>query len=739
MVSLREVSTDWSSITTNDLITGLKYNTGFVSGGYEPVYFIGDKSITASYENNSIQNCTQVLCALLRDNADLTIKTIATTGESRYTIGKASDIKYVSRYIDSYLVSVSNTYTAVIPEDVSEMIGRYDARFTSNNLDGKLICRITSDSVEYLRAFIISSQTITLKDIVTGSNSGISTLSINDRFELINAYDILEEGLEETTGYPVQGFVKKHVKPSEDTSYIEFGIYDKPAKLSGDYVCISYNKLDDYNQTFIYDNSINKYGIFTKKEDLNISVTQEQINLIESTLQKLTEPKITIELETFRPTRPQKGWMINVDVQNIATGVFEVINVSETYIYPDGQLIDKPFRLWKVTLSNYKNNLASVLAGLKRKNTMSQAKLADNQILRTFINLSLRYRFIDDPSEFTLDAPVAIDADPINNDDFTAKWQSVANADDYILFAALDNTFATPVTGFAGLLTGNVLSRLVDGQDVTDNSTFYYKVKAVNLALGLESDWSNVIEVNKIVLKNYVTDANTLLYYRFQDGSGTNINDETANNRDSTIIGTTSWQSGIITYDTSSLYLSGNGNTNTGNFNPAVTDFTARISFRFNTGDKASKSTHILIARYDTLTGISNPDGADFICEFDPTVNKFIFSVYQTNTLYRAFEASYTVLENTNYSVQFAFKLNNSGSNLFEICVNGVKLTTTLNYQNTTNITNNQNSTIPLMVGAYRASSGTYYRGQFRVLRVAFDNDFRTESEALTDYNNLFV
>jgi hypothetical protein len=42
------------------------------------------------------------------------------------------------------------------------------------------------------------------------------------------------------------------------------------------------------------------------------------------------------------------------------------------------------------------------------------------------------------------------------------------------------------------------------------------------------------------------------------------------------------------------------------------------------------------------------------------------------------------------------------------------------------------------MVGAYRTSSGIYYRGQFRVLRVAFDNDFRTESEALTDYNLLF-
>ena len=407
----------------------------------------------------------------MRSNDSLTIKIFETTGENKYTVGKASNIQYVARYIDSYLETITNTYTATIPLDVSEKIGKYDTRFTSNALGGQLICRITSDEIEYLRAFTISSQTIVLKDIVTGANSGIGTLTVNDRFELINAYDILEEGLEETTGYPVQGFVKKHVKPGEDTSYIEFGKYDTPNKLSGEKVVISYNAIDDYNQTFIYDDSINKYGIFPKNEELNFSVTQAQINQVEATLKKFTDPKITIDLETYRPTRPQKGWYVNVDIDGLVTGIFKIVSVSETYIHTYGQLIDKPFRLWKVRLTNYENNLASVLAGLKRRNDLGKSKLATNQILRTAIDFNLQFRFIDDPSEFTLNTPTALDATLINPNDFTANWTAVANANNYIIVASLSPTFDGVIDGFGGIYTGDILSILVDGQEITDNDT----------------------------------------------------------------------------------------------------------------------------------------------------------------------------------------------------------------------------------------------------------------------------
>ncbi len=543
MAGLTSVSDDWQSITTNDIITGLKYNTDFISGGVELVYFIGDKSIKASYQNDSIQNCTKVLASLMRSNDALTIKRFDSTGENKYTVGKASDIQYVARYIDTFIESKTSTSVFNIPLAPSEKIGKYDDRFTSNALGGKLICRITSDEIEYLRQFSISGQEITLLDIVTGSISPISTLVVNDRFELLNAYDVLEEGLEETTGYPIQGFVKKHVKPNDDTSYIEFGKYDTPMKLLGESVIISFNELADYNQTFIYDESIDRYGVFTKNEELSFSVTQAQINYIESTLKKFIEPKITIQLETFRPTKPLKGWYVNVDVDNMATGIFKITDVSETYISPNGQQIDKPFRLWKVTLTNYENNLASVLAGLKRRADLGKSKLATNQVLRTAIDINLQTKFIDDPSEYGLDTPVALDADPVNDDNFTANWEAVPNANNYILVASLSPTFNGVIDGFGGIYTGNVLSYLVDGQEITDNDTFYFKVKAVNTDLNLESDFSNTITVNKVTTDLVMPSGKSAALLWNSDsmiGSGTNIND-LVNNNDGTLSNSTSW------------------------------------------------------------------------------------------------------------------------------------------------------------------------------------------------------
>lgn len=528
MAGLSTVSDDWQSITTDDIINGHKYNTDFVSGSFEPVYFIGDKSIKVSYSNDTIQNCTQILANLLRSNDNLTIKTFEATGENKYPVGKCSNIQYVARYIDSKIESITSTSVCDIPLDVSEKIGKYDTRFTSNGLGGQLVCRITSNDIEYLRAFTISGQEITLLDTVTGSVSAIASLAVDDRFELINAYDILEEGLEETTGYPVQGFVKKHVKLNEDTSYIEFGKYDTPAKLSGEKVVIAYNALDDYNQTFIYDGSIDQYGIFTKKEDLNFALTQSQLTFIETTLKKFIEPNIVIELETFRPSKPLKGWNVNVNIPEFdLVGIFKITRVSEVFISETGQLIDKPFRLWKVTLSNYENNLAQLLAGLKKKND-SKAKLATNQVLRTAMSLDLQFKWIDDPSEFTLDTPTAYDATNVTVDDFEANWSYVANANDYILFVARDEDFTIPVSGFAGLIVGNVNLRLVDGQDITDNETFYYKAKAINTDLGLESDWSNTIIVEKNPLPMFSN--NHAWDIKFDNsgamtGSGTSITD----------------------------------------------------------------------------------------------------------------------------------------------------------------------------------------------------------------------
>ena len=734
MAGLSTVSDDWQSITYNDVITGLKYNTDFVSGGFEPVYFIGDKSIKSSYANDTIQNCTQILANLLRSNDNLTIKTFESTGENKYNVGKCSNIQYVARYIDSKIESITSTSVCDIPLDVSEKIGKYDTRFTSNALGGQLVCRITSNDIEYLRAFTISGQEITLLDTVTGATSAIASLAVDDRFELINAYDILEEGLEETTGYPVQGFVKKHVKPNEDTSYIEFGKYDTPAKLSGEKVVIAYNALDDYNQTFIYDGSIDQYGIFTKKEDLNFALTQSQLTFIETTLKKFIEPNIVIELETFRPSKPLKGWNVNVNIPEFdLVGIFKITRVSEVFISETGQLIDKPFRLWKVTLSNYENNLAQLLAGLKKKND-SKAKLATNQVLRTAMSLDLQFKWIDDPSEFGLDAPTAYDATNTTADDFESNWSYVANANDYIVFVALDAGFTTPASGFAGLLVGNVTTRLIDGQDVTDNDTFYYKVKAINTELGLESDWSNTITVNKVV------DLKIDINFGLNSSS-----DISGNSNNAILYGATLVAGGLQTGDTHHLYLDGTNDYARVDYNSSLdsASFTIEVIFSLT----SIEGFMPIVTRYDTtppyqdnaMSTISYDGDRIYFILYDET---YTFSPSSNKYYQGRSTISNSLATNTKYVLQLAF--DNTAKTILMKLNNTTISTSHIGgfFSTLASLNFNSTNTTPLLLGAFIDQYGVNenvsgYYPNMKFARVRYWTKALSSSELTDSYNEI--
>lgn len=88
-----------------------------------------------------------------------------------------------------------------------------------------------------------------------------------------------------------------------------------------------------------------------------------------------------------------------------------------------------------------------------------------------------------------LDAPVAENATGVDEDSFTAHWQSVANADDYILFISDDN-FVTHLLGF-DFFTLNDTSFTID--NLESGHLYYYRLKSVN-QYGY-SDYSNIIQV----------------------------------------------------------------------------------------------------------------------------------------------------------------------------------------------------------------------------------------------------
>ncbi|MCK6617497.1 MAG: hypothetical protein L6Q51_07610 [Cyclobacteriaceae bacterium] len=83
--------------------------------------------------------------------------------------------------------------------------------------------------------------------------------------------------------------------------------------------------------------------------------------------------------------------------------------------------------------------------------------------------------------------PLALDANPIGINSFTAKWDPANGAASYILDVSTQSDFSTHLTGYPNN-EGSVLEKLITG--LTANSSYYYRVKAVN-GTG-ESPYSNV-------------------------------------------------------------------------------------------------------------------------------------------------------------------------------------------------------------------------------------------------------
>lgn len=90
-----------------------------------------------------------------------------------------------------------------------------------------------------------------------------------------------------------------------------------------------------------------------------------------------------------------------------------------------------------------------------------------------------------------LTAPVATPATEVNNDRFTANWNSVDAALGYYLDVSIDPLFGSFVIGFQDLHVGNVTTYIVSGLD--PDVIYYYRVRAYDITT--TSDDSNTITV----------------------------------------------------------------------------------------------------------------------------------------------------------------------------------------------------------------------------------------------------
>lgn len=327
-------------------------------------------------DSSPIENYIQINAYLQDSGLDglgLQRLLIPTSGEDSYNLKvKASDIKYVARYIKTNIIAVNSTTEIKIPIAESEIMENYhQAKLTANALGTKLVALITksSDGTQYFREFTISSQIVTLTQAVTG-------LSVNDTFELVHSYDLLKDGTEQTTGLPPEHYVIKYCNPTTDAS-ISFYPLSKPDKNINAYVIIYYNAISETKPKYYDSSSISKYGLKKATKELDFVLSSDQLEQINQDLQKKTEPKITLTLETIRPELAKKNWQIPVNIDNFYNGVLKVVDVQADFKSLDSQVDGMSYLVQTVTLSNYSDSFVRLLASLKRISKVKQ-NILDN-------------------------------------------------------------------------------------------------------------------------------------------------------------------------------------------------------------------------------------------------------------------------------------------------------------------------------------------------------------------------
>ena len=87
-------------------------------------------------------------------------------------------------------------------------------------------------------------------------------------------------------------------------------------------------------------------------------------------------------------------------------------------------------------------------------------------------------------------APSATSANGLSNVSFTANWTSAANATSYSLDVSTSGAFDSFVSGYNGFVVYDISSSVIN---LSDNTTYYYRVRAVN-SYGSSSN-SNTVQV----------------------------------------------------------------------------------------------------------------------------------------------------------------------------------------------------------------------------------------------------
>jgi hypothetical protein len=306
---------------------------------------------------------------------------------------KASDIIYVCRWLDSPLVSITSDSVFDIEFQTGGKIYDYDRIKLT---EGDLVCRlkkITDPDNVTLSHFSVFSLVANGSSYQVTLTTPLVGLDNTYMFELVNGFNIYEEGLVDNDLYPSQYGCIKKINPT-DTAKVEvlpldFPNFDvnPPDKLS-----VWFYQLDDVEFRSSWSDNITKYGMNFKKEEWETPITQSQYDSIILQAQKMTEPLSSITFTSNRPDLLSVGENIPVV---LGSGIINVTNLlvqsaKYKFISNDG-VNGKGTIEQNITLGLVREELQDLLKNISKKasKTVNQRIIPTIQDFTVSMELSI--------------------------------------------------------------------------------------------------------------------------------------------------------------------------------------------------------------------------------------------------------------------------------------------------------------------------------------------------------------